>query len=87
MYKAKLVQNFMVESNINILHWPTKSPYLNIVEDIWAMLSNDIYDGLQFKKICDLKARINETIFQFNSTKKIKKINRLILNTDYVKCY
>jgi len=72
VHKAKIIQNFMNTSKINILKWPAKSPDLNIVEDIWKMLSNDIYDGVQFKKISDLKEKINDIIFHFNSTKREK---------------
>ena len=34
----------MKDSAIKIIEWPAKSPDLNIVEDIWKMLSNDVYD-------------------------------------------
>jgi len=72
VHKAKLITNFMAKSNIKVLKWHAKSPYLNIVENIWEQLSNDIYDGPQFKKIANLKDKINETIFRFNSTKRNK---------------
>ena len=70
VHKAKVVQHFMSESKIKVLEWPAKSPDLNIVEDIWEQLSNDIYDGPQFKKKCQLIERINETIYHFNSMKR-----------------
>ena len=49
--KAKVLQSFMEQSQIRILTWPFKSPDLNIVKDIWKLLSNDIYDSFQLKKI------------------------------------
>ena len=39
----------MKDSVIKIIEWPAKSPDLNIVEDIWKMLSNVVYDGPQLK--------------------------------------
>ena len=55
VHKAKAVKKFMIDSNINVLEWPAKSPDPNIVEDIWKMLSSVIYDGRQFNKILHLK--------------------------------
>jgi len=50
LHKAKAVQNFMKHSKINILNWSARSPDLNIIEDIWKLLSNDNYNGVQFRK-------------------------------------
>ena len=66
IHKARNVQQFMKSSNINILQWPAKSPDLNIVEDIWKLLSDDIYNGFQFQNIADLKTAVNRTISKFN---------------------
>ena len=78
----------MAKSNIEVLEWPAKSPDLNIVEKIWEQLSNDIYDGPQFKKIANLKDKINETIFRFNSTKKKSYWNyTTLLDPGYVLYY
>jgi len=78
VHKAKVVKDFMKRSEINILEWPPKSPDLNIVEDIWKLLSSDVYDGFQFKKTVDLKKKINEVILEFNTTKR-EKIQALYL--------
>ena len=60
----------MENSKINILQWPAKSPNLNIVEDMWKLLSDEIYNGFQFQNIHDLKTAINSTINKFNSEKR-----------------
>jgi len=70
IHKAKVVQQLMSESKIKVLKWPAKSRDVNIVEDIWKQLSNDIYDGPQSKKKCQLIEKINETIYHFNSMKR-----------------
>ena len=36
------------ELGIELLPWPSRSPDLNIVENIWSMLSMRVYDGRQF---------------------------------------
>ena len=48
VHKAVKVKQFMRNSSINILAWPARSPDLNIVEDVWKIISDQVYDGLQF---------------------------------------
>ena len=60
----------MKYSAIKIIEWPVKSTNLNNVEDIQKILYNDVYDGCQFKNIKDLKTKITNTIYQFNSMKR-----------------
>ena len=39
VHKAKIIQNFNVDSGINILKWPAKSSDINITEYVWRMIS------------------------------------------------
>ena len=43
VHKAGLIKDFMKEANANVLKWPTKSPDLNIVEDVWKHLTDKVY--------------------------------------------
>ena len=43
---------------------------LNIVDDFWKLLVDDIYGCPQFKKIIYSKEKINSTIKEFNSWKR-----------------
>ena len=70
VHKAKAVKKLMLDSNINVLEWPAKSPDINIFEDIWKMYSSVIYDGRQFNIIMDLKTRIGQAIDTFNTMKQ-----------------
>ena len=53
--KAKIVKDFMTKYNVNVLEWPAKSPDLNIVDDIWKMLSDIVYDRRSFENMKELK--------------------------------
>ena len=42
--------DFFEETGIEPLPWPTRSPDLNIIENVWSMLSSRVYDGPQPNK-------------------------------------
>jgi transposase len=70
VHKAKSVKSFMNLSNIRVLDWPSKSPDLNIVEDVWRMISNKVYDGPQFRNNKDLILKINTVILELCDSKR-----------------
>jgi len=47
--RAKIIQNFYANSGNNILKWPSKSPDINITEDVWRMISELVNDGPNIK--------------------------------------
>ena len=42
--RAKSVQNFLQEKNVDILDWPGKSPDLNLIKNLWHMMKNEVAD-------------------------------------------
>jgi len=52
----------MIDSGINVIKWPSRSPDLNILEDIWHIISNHVYYGPQFQK----KELVNKLISTIN---------------------
>ena len=45
IHTARLVQQWFREENIQVLEWPSNSPDLNIIENLWGWLSRNIYGG------------------------------------------
>jgi len=73
VYKAKKVKNFMMANNVNILEGPAKSPDLNIVEDVWKIISDTVYDKWSFHSKSELDAAIVYAI-TYVQTKKMDTI-------------
>ena len=72
VHKAQKVANFWKSANVNILQWPAKSPDLNIVEDVWARISDIVYDGSQFRNNKELLKKIDETIYKLCTEERHK---------------
>ena len=66
IHTAINTKQFMKESHINVVEWPAKSPDLNIVEDIWKTISDNVYDGYQFKNRAELLEKIQHSINDLN---------------------
>ena len=56
-------------NDINIIDWPSKSPDINIVENIWKMISDIVYDGSQPKNIKDLRQKVHVAATIINNEK------------------
>ena len=54
VHQSKEVKNFLNESNIRSILWPSKSLDINIVEDAWKMISDIVYDGPKYSNKKDL---------------------------------
>ena len=48
------------ETGIELLPWPSRSPEINIIENVWSMLSSRVYAGPQPKKNQELEERVFE---------------------------
>lgn len=72
VHRAKIVKEFIKSCKLKTINWPSKSPDINIVEDIWKILSDSVYDGRQFQNKTELKERIKICIQDLNANKRYK---------------
>lgn len=90
VHTSKFATKFFNENHVKVLKWCPYSPDLNIVEDIWAMLSNIVYDGPQYRTYFDLEKAINGAVNFLNKTRRndiinlygsvIRRLTQLLLN-------
>lgn len=61
---------YLKENNIETMPWPSHSPDINIIENIWAILSRDIYNGPKIRNLSDLKLKLFQAVKDFNETRE-----------------
>jgi len=72
VHQSKEVKMFLKKSNIRTVLWPARSPDINIVEDVWKLISDIVYDGPQFRNKEDLVSAIQKAICHINSQERQK---------------
>ena len=45
IHVSKHMKEWMAKVNMTTLEWPARSPDLNLIEDVWEMLAQLVYDG------------------------------------------
>ena len=66
VHKAKIVYEVHKSKSISTITWPSRSPDLNIVEDVWKIISDMVYDGPQFERKEDLQKKLVDAICVIN---------------------
>ena len=58
IHVSKLLKEWMAKVNMTTLEWPARSPDLNLIENVWEMLAQLVYDGPEITKEAQLCERI-----------------------------
>ena len=52
------MKEWTAKVNMTTLEWPARSPDLNLIENVWEMLAQLVYDGPEITKEAQLWERI-----------------------------
>jgi len=70
IHTARIVKDWMVAAHFPVIEWPARSPDLNIMENIWKMLEDIIYDRSPLLSRGDLMEEIRKAFLLINTSKR-----------------
>lgn len=67
---SKETKKFFQSSGMQTLDWPANSPDINIIENIWSMMEQQIYHEGAVKNLKELRKYIDDFVVDFNKNGK-----------------
>lgn len=88
IHSARFTKNFLADKNIPLLDWPAISPDLNPIENVWALLSRQVFArGRQFDTVRELRdaiiqewAKLDENVLQKLIDSMPRRLQGVIMN-------
>lgn len=76
IHVSKETMDFFQRHKIQVMDWPARSPDLSPIENVWSLLTQEIYKGPQFNNVQELREAIINAVEVLNMTQrhKMKKI-------------
>jgi len=69
-HKSKKTMKFLRDKNVQVLEWPPLSPDINLMEDIWRMLSNLVYQDGQPRNLIELEEKVQYAVHELNMNRR-----------------
>lgn len=74
-HNANATKSWMMDNDVPGMQWPSRSPDLNPIENIWAMLTHIVYDRKQFSSVSELRTAVFAAIELVNTRYRYKVLN------------
>ena len=75
IHTAYLTKHFLLLKNIRAISWPSHSPDLNTIENVWGLLTRKVYDG---NRVFQTQAELQAAILQAWHELEINTVDILI---------
>lgn len=70
IHVSRVTKKYCNDSGLNVMDWPAHSPDINIIENLWWVISEGVYKRGPIKNLKELELRITETVNNLNETKR-----------------
>lgn len=68
-HTAKIMKQYFENEQINVLKWPSRSPDLSIIENVWKIMKDYVYESMAIENLSELWQRIQMAEVRINEEK------------------